>query len=190
MISAICRSRWKLKKRHRTCDEPVNRSLFWLIDRLTDWLIDSFIDWMIHWLTVWLTAVERTADVERAALGNVPANFYESICVPVPDLRDFLTGGGASNNNTANSNAANNNNHNNNGTSSNEAPAPPPPPPPPPPPAPPAPPAAPSTQQQQATLPPPPKLIRAPHLARPPATNGVGSYLEGKFIQSNSFTLI
>jgi len=28
-------------------------------------------------------------DVERAALGNVPANFYESICVPVPDLREF-----------------------------------------------------------------------------------------------------
>ena len=27
--------------------------------------------------------------MERAALGNVPANFYESICVPVPDLREF-----------------------------------------------------------------------------------------------------
>lgn len=118
-------------------------------------------------------------DVERAALGNVPANFYESICVPVPDLRDFLTGGGASsNNNTASNNTANNNNHNNNGANSNEAAAPPPPPAPA---APPAAPATPATQQQQAAaLPPPPKLIRAPHLARPAPPSGVTSYLEGK----------
>ncbi|KZS00339.1 Uncharacterized protein APZ42_003378, partial [Daphnia magna] len=53
----------------------------------------------------------RFADVERAALGSVPANFYESICVPVPDLRDFLAGSSA-NNNTGSSNNNNNNNSN------------------------------------------------------------------------------
>ncbi|XP_057364479.1 ETS-like protein pointed [Daphnia carinata] len=53
-------------------------------------------------------------DVERAALGSVPANFYESICVPVPDLRDFLAGSSA-NNNTGNSQNNNNNNSSNSG---------------------------------------------------------------------------
>nr|CAH0105248.1 unnamed protein product [Daphnia galeata] len=51
-------------------------------------------------------------DVERAALGSVPANFYESICVPVPDLRDFLAGSSA-NNNSGNSNNNNNNSNSN-----------------------------------------------------------------------------
>lgn len=42
----------------------------------------------------------------------MPANFYESICVPVPDLRDFLAGSSA-NNNSGNSNNNNNNSNSN-----------------------------------------------------------------------------
>ncbi|XP_045026227.1 ETS-like protein pointed isoform X4 [Daphnia magna] len=61
-------------------------------------------------------------DVERAALGSVPANFYESICVPVPDLRDFLAGSSA-NNNTGSSNNNNNNNSNRGGFSPPPPPA-------------------------------------------------------------------